>query len=63
MPMPSANGHATASPARPSAASTRKLARIAGVLFLITFVTAIAGDILYNPVLDDSVFAPLPATP
>jgi hypothetical protein len=38
---------------RPTARSTRKLARIAGVLFLITFITAIAGDLLYNPVLDD----------
>jgi hypothetical protein len=26
------------------------------VLFLVTFVTAIAGDILYNPVLDDSQY-------
>ena len=33
--------------------STRSLARIAGLLFIGTFVTAIAGDLLYNPVLDD----------
>jgi hypothetical protein len=30
------------------------LARIAGVLFILTFVTAIAGDLLYNPVLDEA---------
>jgi hypothetical protein len=33
--------------------STRKLALIAGVLFVITFVTAIAALILYDPVLND----------
>lgn len=31
----------------------QKLARITGVLFIITFITAIAALILYDPVLDD----------
>jgi Domain of unknown function (DUF4386) len=34
-------------------ASTRRLSLIAGVLFVITFVTAIAAVILYDPILDD----------
>jgi Domain of unknown function (DUF4386) len=38
---------------RRTAASTRNLALIAGVLCIVTFVTAIAGDLLYNVVLDD----------
>lgn len=33
---------------------TRKLARIAGVLFLITFVTSIPALLLYDPVLNDT---------
>jgi hypothetical protein len=39
---------------RVTAASTRELARIAGLLFILTFISAIAGDILYNPALDDA---------
>ncbi len=35
-------------------APSRQVARIAGVLFVLTFVTAIAGLILYGPVLDDA---------
>jgi uncharacterized protein DUF4386 len=38
---------------RPTQQSTRKLARIAGVLFLITFVTSIPALLLYHPVLND----------
>ena len=34
-------------------ARTRKLSLVAGVLFIVTFVTAIAGVVLYGPVLDD----------
>jgi hypothetical protein len=34
--------------------STRRTALIVGVLFLITFVTAIPGRLLYGPVLDDA---------
>jgi hypothetical protein len=34
-----------------TAASTRNLARIGGVLFLLTFVTSIVGLILYHPIL------------
>jgi hypothetical protein len=41
---------------RVTAASTRELARIAGLLFILTFISAIAGDILYNPALDDAGF-------
>ena len=33
--------------------SSQTLARVTGALFLLTFVTAIAGDVLYNPALDD----------
>jgi Domain of unknown function (DUF4386) len=38
---------------RPTDARPRRLARIAGVLFLITFVTAIPAVFLYDPVLND----------
>ena len=38
---------------RPTAASTRKLARIAGVLFVITFITSIPALLLYDAVLND----------
>jgi hypothetical protein len=38
----------------PSAASTRTLSRVAGIAFIVTFVTAIAGALLYEPVLDDA---------
>jgi hypothetical protein len=38
---------------RPTDAPPRRLARIAGVLFLITFVTAIPAVFLYDPVLND----------
>jgi hypothetical protein len=37
--------------ARPTQPSTRTLARITGVFFIITFVTSIPALILYNPVL------------
>jgi hypothetical protein len=33
---------------------TRKLSLLAGWFFIATFVTAIAGDVLYGPVLDDA---------
>jgi hypothetical protein len=33
--------------------SSRRIALIAGVLFLITFITAIAAVYLFQPVLDD----------
>ena len=39
---------------RPTAGSTRTLARAAGLFFIATFVTAIAGDLLYGPVLDET---------
>jgi Domain of unknown function (DUF4386) len=35
--------------------STRKISLVAGALFLLTFVTAIAAALLYQPVLDDPV--------
>ena len=38
---------------RPMDPSTRRLALIAGVLFIVTFISAIAGDILYNAALDE----------
>jgi hypothetical protein len=38
---------------RPTDPSTRNTARIAGVLFLITFATSIPALLLYDPVLDD----------
>ena len=37
-----------------SAASTRRAARIIGVLFLLTFVTSITAYVLYGDVLDDT---------
>ena len=37
----------------PRESSTRKTALIVGVLFVITFVTAIAAMVLYDPVLND----------
>jgi uncharacterized protein DUF4386 len=37
---------------RPMGPSTRKLARIAGVLFVITFITSIPALLLYGPVLN-----------
>ena len=33
--------------------STRKIALVAGVLFILTFVTSIAGALAYGPVLSD----------
>jgi Domain of unknown function (DUF4386) len=39
---------------RPTAASTRTLARIAGVLFILTFITAIAARLLFDPVRNDA---------
>ena len=41
---------------RPTAASTRKLARIAGVLFVITFITSIPALLLYDAVLNDAAY-------
>ena len=38
----------------PTDISSRRTARIAGWLFVATFVTAIAGLLLYDPVLNDS---------
>jgi hypothetical protein len=38
---------------RPAEAPPRRLALIAGVLFVITFITAIPAVILYDPVLND----------
>jgi Domain of unknown function (DUF4386) len=38
---------------RPPEAPPRRLALVAGVLFVITFITAIAAVILYDPVLND----------
>jgi hypothetical protein len=42
-----------APPDRLTAASTRRTARIAGALFLVTFVTSIPAALLFDPVLDD----------
>src|ERR671915_1540459 len=45
----------------------QKIARVTGVLFLITYITAIPAFFFYVPVLDDprtsSVLAPTPACP
>ena len=41
---------------RPTATSTRKLARIAGVLFVITFITSIPALLLYDAVLNDAAY-------
>ncbi len=38
----------------PQAASTRRIAFVVGVLFILTFVTSIAGAFAYGPVLTDS---------
>jgi hypothetical protein len=43
-----------ATPVQSTQPPPRKLALIAGVLFILTFVSAIAGALLYNPVLDDA---------
>ena len=51
MPTSSPDRPSRAALDRPTPSSTRTLARIAGVLFIITFVTAIAGALLYDPVL------------
>jgi hypothetical protein len=45
--------NATGTLDRPAKAPPRRLALIAGVLFVVTFVTSIAAVILYGPVLDD----------
>ncbi len=50
MPVPSSE----AALDRPTAVSTRTLARIAGVLFILTFITAIAARLLFDPVRDDA---------
>jgi hypothetical protein len=47
-------GRSSAALGRHTEVSTRNLARIAGVLFLITFVTAIPAVLLYDPVLNDT---------
>jgi hypothetical protein len=45
----------TTAPSRAPTGSTRKTARVAGVLFILTFVTSIpAALLLYTPVLDDA---------
>ncbi len=41
--------------------SDRKAARIFGGLFLLTFVTSIAGALLYGPVLDHEDYIVKPA--
>ncbi len=33
--------------------SSRKIALVVGVLFILTFITSIAGELLYGPVLTD----------
>src|SRR6188472_3089625 len=38
---------------RPTQTPPRKLARIAGVLFIVTFITSIPALLLYGPVLND----------
>ena len=38
---------------RPTRPTTRKLSLIAGVLFVITFITSIPALLLYDPVLTD----------
>ena len=43
----------TAAPDRPVEAPSRRLASIAGALFLLTFVTSIPAFFLYDPVLND----------
>jgi hypothetical protein len=42
--------------ARPTDPSTRNAARLAGVLFLITFATSIPAALLFDPVLDDPAY-------
>lgn len=41
-------------PFDPTSPAARRTARIAGILFLLTFVTAIAARVLYDPVLDEA---------
>jgi hypothetical protein len=43
-----------APPARPGDPPSRRIALIAGVLFVITFVTSIPALLLYDPVLNDT---------
>lgn len=38
---------------------SRRTAFVVGVLFIATFITAIAGRVLYGPVLDDPNYLPL----
>jgi hypothetical protein len=45
--------NATATPDRPTQAPARRLAHIAGALFVLTFLTSIPAFLLYDPVLND----------
>jgi hypothetical protein len=58
---PAGNGKIVPSPQRSSAAvldaaPEQRAARIAGVLFLITFATSIAALLLYHPILNDTSY-------
>jgi hypothetical protein len=53
MSTPPSERSAPAALDRPTDPATRKIARIAGVLFLITFATSIPALLLYDPVLND----------
>jgi len=48
--------NAMATDARPMDPPSRKLALIAGVLFVITFITSIPALLLYDPVLNDPAY-------
>jgi hypothetical protein len=52
MPISSSERSSAAALERPTEPSTRKLARIVGVLFVITFITSIPALLLYGPVLN-----------
>jgi hypothetical protein len=56
MSLSSPNGAASAALVRPTEAQAQKLARIAGVFFILTFVTSIPALLLYDPVLNDAEY-------
>jgi hypothetical protein len=56
MSLASSERFSDAGVARPTDPSTRNTARIAGVLFLITFATSIPALLLFGPVLDDPAY-------
>ena len=40
--------------------ASRKTALVVGVLFILTFVTSIVGELAYGPVLSNPHYSPVP---